>query len=107
MIIVIFMSFHCQFSYVLVKSCILNVKFDNQIYLALPESAWVSRAGNEGIIWVMDSNTNRVSKKTVYTDKNGFILRGVDENDLIVDVQTIEQVPFLWGPAILEVQVWR
>lgn len=56
----------------------------NQMQVQLPDSAWVSRSQNQGVIWLMDEKTHKVSKVTVELDDNGNIINGLTKDDLIV-----------------------
>ena len=40
-------------------------------------------------------------------DSDGFVDISISEEDLEVEAQTIEEIPFLWGPALIEVRIWR
>jgi hypothetical protein len=40
-------------------------------------------------------------------NNKGKVDISINENDLQIDDQTISTIPYLWGPAILEVRVWK
>lgn len=40
-------------------------------------------------------------------DKDGKLEVNIDENNLNINTLTVSKVPSLWGPAIIEVQVWE
>jgi hypothetical protein len=40
-------------------------------------------------------------------DDDGRIFININENDLEVQILSIPQVPYMWGPAILEVRTWK
>ena len=37
----------------------------------------------------------------------GVVDVSFDENDLLVQIQSVEKIPYLWGPALMEVRVWK
>jgi len=40
-------------------------------------------------------------------DSNGKINIDIEEQDLEIDTLWVSQVPYLWGPAIIEIRVWQ
>lgn len=40
-------------------------------------------------------------------DDDGYLEVRLDETNLLIDSLSIEEVPSMWGPAILEVRVWQ
>ncbi len=40
-------------------------------------------------------------------DNNGKININIDDEDLEIEALWVSQVPYLWGPAIIEVRVWQ
>ncbi len=40
-------------------------------------------------------------------DGNGDLEVSIDTDDLEVDAQTIKRIPYLWGPALIEIGVWK
>jgi hypothetical protein len=40
-------------------------------------------------------------------DNNGLVDINLNTEDLEVIVTTVEAVPYLWGPSIIEARVWR
>ncbi|MFH1400077.1 MAG: vWA domain-containing protein [Nanoarchaeota archaeon] len=40
-------------------------------------------------------------------DDDGRVLLNLDENDLEIVVNLVSQVPYLWGPTLVQVDVWR
>ncbi|XKY39144.1 efflux RND transporter periplasmic adaptor subunit [Enterovibrio sp. 27052020O] len=63
---------------------VLIAKSQTGLQLSLPDTAWVSREDNQGMVWVMDAATQRVAKTAVLLDTNGRIQQGLDVTDLVV-----------------------
>jgi hypothetical protein len=40
-------------------------------------------------------------------DGNGLVDINLNTEDLEVIVTTVEAVPYMWGPSIIEARVWR
>jgi len=40
-------------------------------------------------------------------DNNGKINIDIKEEDLEIEVLWVDQVPYLWGPAIVEIKTWQ
>ncbi len=52
--------------------------------MALPESAWVNKDMNQGVVWVMDGTTRQVQKMTLSLNEGGGIEAGLDSEDYVV-----------------------
>lgn len=40
-------------------------------------------------------------------NNNGRVFMDFEEDDLSINIKTIDHIPYLWGPAVAEVRVWR
>lgn len=40
-------------------------------------------------------------------NNDGDLEVSISQSDLVIDSETIEEIPFLWGPAMIEVRVWN
>jgi len=40
-------------------------------------------------------------------DKDGKVFVNFESNDLLIDTKSVEEVPYLWGPSVIEVRVWQ
>jgi len=40
-------------------------------------------------------------------DKDGKLFVKFDVNDLVIDTYSIGKIPFMWGPTVVDVRVWR
>ncbi|WP_420791512.1 efflux RND transporter periplasmic adaptor subunit [Enterovibrio qingdaonensis] len=59
-------------------------KGQTEMSLRLPESAWVSKQGNQGSVWIMDPTSHAVSKVNITTNDKGEVVNGLSQNDLVV-----------------------
>lgn len=41
------------------------------------------------------------------SNNNGRVFIDLKEDDLSINVKTIEHIPYLWGPAVAEVRIWK
>lgn len=59
-------------------------KPNNTRYLPLPHSAWITKNQQQGQVWVMNQETNTVTKITLPLNEQGLVVSGLHADDYIV-----------------------